>query len=82
VVLASLGYVFRHLLSEQSIWHVAGLVSLLLTVATALWPKFSALVRTVWLDFVAAVDAVREFRQRIRSGCPRARPEGGPRELR
>ncbi len=66
------------LLSEQSIWRIAGLVSLLLTVATALWPKFAALVRTVWTDFAAAVDAAREFRQRLRSEPDVRRDESPP----
>lgn len=53
-------------LSEETLFHFAATASLLLTIAGVLWPKFAALVRSIWSDLVAAVEAVEHFRNRRR----------------
>jgi hypothetical protein len=49
---------------KESLFNFAATVSLLLTIARVLWPKFAELVAMVWRSFVEAVRAYEEFRGR------------------
>jgi hypothetical protein len=37
-------------------------LSLFLTLATVMWPKCAALVKMIWTDYIAADEAVQEFK--------------------
>jgi hypothetical protein len=63
-------YVLAVTAAEESLLVKAALLFTFLTILAIAWAKFAEIVRLVWTDFTAAVEAVVAFWNRMKGSRP------------